>query len=38
MIITLVIGRILGLILISSRFDYYRIERNEIVNKKGIFK
>ena len=38
MIITLVIGIILGLIFISSRFDYYCIERNEIVHKKGIFK
>lgn len=37
MIMTIVLGLVLGLIFISSRFDYYRIERNEIIHKKGIF-
>ena len=37
MIMTIVLGLVFGLIFISSRFDYYRIERNEIIHKKGIF-
>ena len=37
MIMTIVLGLVLSLIFISSRFDYYRIERNEIIHKKGIF-
>ncbi|MFX1327559.1 MAG: hypothetical protein ACFE91_05375 [Promethearchaeota archaeon] len=37
MIMTLILGLILGLVVLISRFDYYRIERNEIIHKKGIF-
>jgi hypothetical protein len=28
---------VLGLVVLSSRFDYWKIERNEIYHKKGIF-
>ncbi len=34
---TLVLVFILGIVLISTRFDYYKIERNEIIHKSGIF-
>ncbi len=37
MIMTIILGLILGLVVLTSRFDYYRIERNEIIHKKGIF-
>ena len=37
LVVTLVLALILGLILISSRFDYWKIERNEIYHKSGIF-
>jgi len=37
MIMTIIIGIILGLIMIITRFDYYRIERNEVIHKKGFF-
>ena len=37
MIMMIVIGLILGLVILNSRFNYYRIERNEIIHKKGIF-
>jgi hypothetical protein len=37
MIMTIVIGLILGLVIISTRFDYYRIERNEVIHKTGFF-
>ncbi len=37
MIMTLILGLILGLVVLTSRFDYYKIERNEIIHKKGIF-
>jgi len=37
MILTLILGIILGLVILSSRFDYYKIERNEIIHKKGIY-
>jgi len=37
MIMTLILAFILGIVIISTRFDYYKIERNEIYHKKGIF-
>jgi hypothetical protein len=37
LVITLVLAFILGLILISARFDYWKIERNEIYHKTGLF-
>lgn len=37
MIMTIILGLILGLIFITTRFDYYKIERNEVYHKKGIF-
>ncbi len=37
LIITLVLVFILGLVFIGSRFDYWKIERNEIYHKSGIF-
>ena len=37
MIMTIILGLILGLVVLTSRFDYYRIERNEIIHKRGMF-
>ncbi len=37
MLMTIILGFILGIVVIGSRFDYYKIERNEIIHKKGIF-
>ena len=37
MIMTIILGLILGLVLLSTRFDYYRIERNEVIHKTGFF-
>ena len=37
MIMTLILAFILGIVIISTRFDYYKIERNEIYHKKGVF-
>jgi len=37
LVITLVLAFILGMVIISARFDYWKIERNEIYHKKGIF-
>ncbi len=37
MIMTIILGLILGLVVLSSRFDYYKIERNEIIHKRGIY-
>jgi len=37
MLMTLILAFILGIIIISTRFEYYKIERNEIIHKKGIF-
>ncbi len=37
MLMTLILAFILGIIVISTRFEYYKIERNEIIHKKGIF-
>ncbi|KKN20283.1 hypothetical protein LCGC14_0937210 [marine sediment metagenome] len=37
MVMTLILAFILVIVVISTRFDYYKIERNEIYHKKGIF-
>lgn len=37
LVITIIMALILGLVVLSSRFDYWKIERNEIYHKKGIF-
>ncbi|MHA1987080.1 MAG: hypothetical protein ACW98D_10610 [Promethearchaeota archaeon] len=34
---TLILLFILGIVVISTRFEYYKIERNEIIHKTGIF-
>lgn len=34
---TIILVFILGLVLLSAQFDYWKIERNEIYHKKGIF-
>ncbi|MHA1195514.1 MAG: hypothetical protein ACTSRH_01760 [Promethearchaeota archaeon] len=35
--VTLILVFILGFVVLSSRFDYWKIERNEIYHKSGIF-
>jgi hypothetical protein len=37
LVMTLILLFILGIVIISTRFEYYKIERNEIIHKKGIF-
>ena len=37
MVMTLILAFILGIVVISTRFEYYKIERNEIIHKSGIF-
>lgn len=37
MIMTLIFAFILGVVVISTRFEYYKIEQNEIFHKTGIF-
>ena len=37
LVTTIIMAFILGLVVLSSRFDYWKIERNEIYHKKGIF-
>jgi len=37
LVVTIIMALILGLVVLSSRFDYWKIERNEIYHKKGIF-
>jgi len=37
MIMTIILLLILGLVFISTRFEYFKIERNEIIHKNGIF-
>ena len=37
LVMTLILFFILGIVVISTRFEYYKIERNEIIHKKGIF-
>ena len=35
--VTLIMGIILGLVVLGARFDYWKIERNEMYHKKGLF-
>jgi len=37
MIMTLILVLILGIVVISTRFEYFKIERNEIIHKAGVF-
>jgi hypothetical protein len=37
LVMTLILVFILGIVIISTRFEYYKIERNEIIHKSGIF-
>jgi hypothetical protein len=37
MLMTLILAFILGIVVLSTRFEYYKIERNEIIHKAGIF-
>ena len=37
LVVTIIMASILGLVVIGSRFDYWKIERNEIYHKSGIF-
>jgi len=37
LIVTIIMGIILGLVVLGARFDYWKIERNEIYHKAGIF-
>ncbi len=37
MVMSIILVFILGIVVISTRFEYYKIERNEIIHKKGIF-
>ncbi len=37
MLMTIILAFILGIVIISTRFEYYKIERNEIIHKAGIF-
>ena len=37
LVITIIMALILGLVVLSSRFDYWKIERNEMYHKSGIF-
>ncbi len=37
MVMTLILFLILGIVVISTRFEYYKIEMNEIFHKTGIF-
>lgn len=37
MVMTIILLFVLGIVIISTRFEYYKIERNEIIHKKGIF-
>ena len=37
LVVTIIMALILGLVVLSSRFDYWKIERNEIYHRSGIF-
>jgi hypothetical protein len=37
LMMTVILAFILGIVLLSTRFEYYKIERNEIIHKAGIF-
>lgn len=36
-VVTIMMALVLGLVVLGSRFDYWKIERNEIYHKSGIF-
>ena len=36
MVMTIILGAILALVVIGSRFDYWKVERNELYHKSGI--
>ena len=36
-VMTLILAFILGIVIISTRFEYYKVERNEIIHKTGMF-
>ena len=36
-VVTIILAFVLGLVVLGSRFDYWKIERNEIYHKSGIF-
>ncbi len=37
MLMSLILAFILGIVILSTRFEYFKIERNEIIHKRGIF-
>ena len=37
LVVSIIMGVILGFVVLASRFDYWKIERNEIYHKAGIF-
>jgi len=37
MLMTIILVLILGIVIISTRFEYFKIERNEIIHKAGVF-
>jgi len=37
LVVTIIMAIILGLVVLGSRFDYWKIERNEIYHKAGLF-
>ncbi|MFX0047208.1 MAG: hypothetical protein ACFE8G_03470 [Candidatus Hermodarchaeota archaeon] len=37
LVVTIIMAFVLGLVVLGSRFDYWKIERNEIYHKSGIF-
>jgi len=37
MVMSIILAFILGIVVLSTRFEYYKIERNEIIHKTGIF-
>jgi len=37
MVMSIILGFILGIVVLSTMFEYYKIERNEIIHKSGIF-
>lgn len=37
MVMTIILAVILGLVVLSAQFDYWKVERNEIYHKSGIF-
>lgn len=37
MVMTIILAVILGLVVLGAQFDYWKVERNEIYHKKGLF-